>query len=497
MHRDQQSLAGEAPLAGGVHGPEALDDLLRQTLDALAAGARERGSAVPVGGPAASRRRLAQLLGPDAVLPEHGDPKALPELVQALARDAVDPAEPGNAAHLHVPPLAVAVAADLAVSALNPSLDSWDQAPSGIEIENAVVAALARLVGFPAAAAGAFTSGGTESNLTGLLLARDAVLREDFQGARAISREAAGRLRVFCSAAAHFSVGRSAALLGLGADAVVPVDTDASGRMDTRLLDWALADARSAGESPVCVVATAGTTDLGAVDPLPAVAAIAARHRGRLHVDAAYGGGALFSRQLAPLLAGLEQAQTVSLDLHKLGWLPAAAGVLLARDADLFGPLELHAAYLNPEDDEEAGYVSLLGRSLRTTRRPDAFKAAVVLRTLGREGLGALVDRCHALARYAAGRVAAEPTLRLHTEPELTTLAFRYLPAQGDPDRVNAGIRRRLLADGTAAVGRTEIDGAVHLKLTLLNPHTTEAELDRLLERISAAGAAEEAAATR
>lgn len=118
-------------------------------------------------------------------------------------------------------------------------------------------------------------------------------------------------------------------------------------------------------------------------------------------MDAAYGGGALLSDRLAPLLDGIERADSVSLDWHKLGWQPVAAGVFLARRAETYASLARRAVYLNPQDDEEAGYPSLLGLSLRTTRRADAFKIAVTLRTLGRAGLGALVDTCHELARQA------------------------------------------------------------------------------------------------
>ena len=475
-----------AALAGGVAGAAALQPLLATVLDALRAGAERRGGPLPEGGPEAVAAGLAALLAPSAMLPDHGDPSALRLLTEALAATAADPADPACAAHLHVPPLAVAAAADLAAAAVNPSLDSWDQAPGSTSVEFAVLRALAELVGYarPETTAGVFTTGGTESNLTALLLARDAAPHEAFT---------TGRLTVHCSAGAHFSIARSASVLGLGPDAVLPVETSADGRLDPRVLDWALADARAEGRTPMCVVATAGTTDLGAIDPLRTVAAVARRHGVRLHVDAAYGGGALFSRRLAPLLDGLGLADTIGLDLHKLGWQPIAAGVLLARDATIFAPLEQRAAYLNPLDDEDAGYTSLLGRSLRTTRRPDAFKVAVTLRALGRDGLGALVDRCHDLARYAAGRIAAEPRLELTAEPVLTTVLFRYRPTSGEPDAVNAALRRRLLAEGRAVIGRTELaDGTVRLKLTLLNPNTTQSDIDRLLGLVLAAGAEED-----
>ncbi|MFI6443957.1 pyridoxal phosphate-dependent decarboxylase family protein [Kitasatospora sp. NPDC050543] len=499
--------ADPAALSGGAAGADALRPLLDTVLAALAAGAAHRGGPVPPGEPPA----LAALVA--AELRRADGAEALDRLTELLAYGSADPADPACAAHLHCPPLAVAVAADLAVSALNPSQDSWDQAPAATALETALLAELAGLVGFdPQRASGVLTSGGTESNLMGLMLARDQLLPGivELDGLEA----AGSQPRIFASRAAHFSVQRAAALLGLGERAVVPVPVDAELRMDPDALAAALAGAVWEGATPLAVVATAGTTDTGAVDPLHRAADLAARYGAWLHVDAAYGGGALLSDRLAPLLAGIARADSVSLDWHKLGWQPAAAGVFLVRRAETYLSLARRAAYLNPVDDEEAGYPSLLGLSLRTTRRADAFKIAVTLRTLGRAGLGRLVDRCHELALATAESVRAQPRLELYCEPVLTTVVFRYLPAgeaagQGgagaaDPaaaDRLNAELRRLLLREGRAVVGRTELpgegSGRVRLKLTLLNPHATAADTARVLGEVVRAGAELESAARR
>ncbi|WP_035841182.1 pyridoxal phosphate-dependent decarboxylase family protein [Kitasatospora azatica] len=486
-------------LSGGVDGPAALRPLLATVLDALAAGAARRGGPLPAGDPASLAepvtRALAAGAGPDAPAAD-----ALATLTELLAHGAADPADPACAAHLHCPPLAVAVAADLAVSALNPSLDSWDQAPAATVLETELLAELAALVGYqPGESAGVLTSGGTESNLLGLILARDQALRTPLSRPELDGLDPARRPRIFASRVAHFSVQRAAAVLGLGERAVVALPVDAEQRLDAGALAEALAASRRLGETPVAVVATAGTTDTGAVDPLRRCAQLAAEYGSWLHVDAAYGGGALLSDRLAPLLDGVELADSVSLDWHKFGWQPVAAGVFLVRRAETYASLSRRAVYLNPADDEQAGYPSLLGRSLRTTRRADAFKIAVTLRTLGRAGLGRLVDRCHELALAAAELVRARPELELHGHPLLSTVLFRALPrdpaARADPaavDRHNAELRRRLLATGRAVLGRTELpspapgvtEGLVRLKLTLLNPHTTEAELARLLDQV-------------
>ena len=442
-----------------------LELLVATSLEALADGRKARGGPLPAASPAEVESAVHSALG-GVPLPRHGvgEETALSALVAAVAAGAADPTDPACAGHLHCPPLNVAVAADLAASALNQSLDSWDQAPAATVLEQRVVVALADLAGLPGGA-GVFTTGGTASTYTALMLARDA---------------APGPVRVYASELAHFSADRGANLLGLADLTVIPVDAER--RMDVAALARAL-EAMPAGERPV-VVATAGTTDFGSIDPLRDIAGLVRAHGGWLHVDAAYGGGVLFSDRHRHLVDGLDTADTVSLDLHKLGWQPAAAGVLLTRSPAMFDPLHRRAAYLNPADDETAGYTSLLGSSLRTTRRADVLKVAVTLRALGRDGLGARVDACFDLARYAAAGVRSRPDLELTAEPVLSTVVFRF---RGE-DEVNGQLRRRLLSGGRAVIGRTEHEGRVHLKLTLLNPKARPTDVDALLDLVVAAG---------
>jgi L-2,4-diaminobutyrate decarboxylase len=440
-------------LASGPEGPDALRPLLGTVLDALGAGGRARGGPLPAGGPDAVAARLRDAVGD--VLPKDGDPDALRTLVHALAEGSADPAHPLCAAHLHCPPLAVATAADLAASALNPSLDSWDQAPAASELEALVTRALARETG---AADALVTTGGTESNQLALLLAREA--------------HGAG-LRLVHGANAHHSLARAAWLLGLPDPVVVPAP---AGTLDPAALDRVLTG--SGDHRAFLVAATAGTTDAGLIDPLPEIAALCAAHGARLHIDAAYGGGLLFSDRHRGRLAGLDQADTVTLDLHKLGWQPVAAGLLTVRRPQDLTALRQQADYLNADDDTEAGLPDLLGRSLRTTRRPDVLKIAVTLKTLGRTGLGRLVDQVCDHAREFAALVHAHPGFELHAPPTISTVLFR--PVHATDDTV-AAVRRKLLTDGRAVLGRALIDGRLWLKATLLNPHTRPGDLAALL----------------
>ncbi|MDX3501773.1 aminotransferase class V-fold PLP-dependent enzyme [Streptomyces sp. ATCC51928] len=465
-------------LAGGADGPGRLRDLTTIVLDALEDAPRARGGPLPAGGPGAVALSTRALCSP--VLPAEGvgPEAALADVVRAVAEGAADPADPACVAHLHCPPLAVAVAAELAGAALNPSMDSWDQAPAAGVIEELTTAALARLV-HPAAPApdALITSGGTESNLVALLLARE--------------RAMPGPLRVVTGANAHHSVHRAAWMLGLPAPTVVACR---DGVIDPDALDRALTGLAGA---PLLVVATAGTTDEGRIDPLPEIARIAERHTARLHVDAAYGGPLLFSERLAPLLTGLERADSVTFDLHKLGWQPVAAGVLAVADAGMLTPLSLRADYLNADDDTEAGLPDLLGRSIRTTRRPDAVKMAVTFRALGRRGLGELVEHCVRTAHEFGEAVDARPALRRRPGGiGISTVLFRPAVADTLPedagDAVVAAVRRILLAEGRAVLGRAvaeDGDGRrrLWLKATLLHPNAATADLLPLLDLVTAA----------
>ncbi|MGW0330702.1 pyridoxal phosphate-dependent decarboxylase family protein [Streptomyces sp. NPDC003011] len=439
------------PLASGPEGPHALRPLLDTVLDALRDGTRARGGPLPAGGPETVAAHVRDAVGD--VLPEEGDPDALRRLVTALAEGSADPAHPHCAAHLHCPPLAVATAADLAASALNCSLDSWDQAPAASALEALVTRALAREAG---AADALVTTGGTESNHLALLLARE--------------RHGAG-IRLVHGANAHHSLPRAAWLLGLPDPVVVPAP---AGTLDPAALDEALTTL----PGPLLVAATAGTTDAGLIDPLPEIAALCTAHAARLHIDAAYGGGLLLSDRHRHRLTGLEAADTVTLDLHKLGWQPIAAGLLTVTDPHDLTALHQHADYLNADDDTDAGLPDLLGRSLRTSRRPDVLKIAVTLTTLGRTGLGALVDQVCDRAQQLAALVHAHPGYELYDRPTISTVLFR--PAGATDDTV-AAVRRRLLTEGRAVLGRARLDGRLWLKATLLNPHTRPDDLAGLL----------------
>jgi L-2,4-diaminobutyrate decarboxylase len=240
----------------------------------------------------------------------------------------------------------------------------------------------------------------------------------------------------------------------------------------------------------MAVVATAGTTDRGCVDPLAAVADACDQDGTWLHVDAAYGCGLLVSPTRRHLLDGIERARSVTVDFHKSFFQPVSSSALVVRDAADLAPVAWHADYLNPHDSDEPNQVD---KSQQTTRRFDALKLWTTLRALGADGLGTMFDEVVDLTAAVHRWVAADDDLVLVGRSDLSTVLFRYQPDGVDDARADAlvpQVRAALFGSGRALVAKTVVDGRPCLKLTLLNPDVTLDDVVGVLELVRAAGAA-------
>ena len=419
---------------------------------------------------------------------------ALEELALVYLKDAVYFHDTKYAAHLNCPVVIPALVGEAILSAVNSSLDTWDQSAGATLIEQRLIRWTADRLELGGRADGVFTSGGTTSNLQGLLIARNqAVAKLRLDPRREGSRLPAllDGLRIFTSEASHFSIAKSASLLGLGYDAVVPVACDSRQRMDPEALRAALDTSIARGETPMAVVATAGTTDFGSIDPLPSVSALARSYGTWLHVDAAYGGGLITSLRHRHLLDGIGAADSVTVDYHKTFFQPVSSSALLVRDAAMLGHVTYYADYLNPESAAREMTPNQVDKSLQTTRRFDALKLWLTLRLMGADGVGLLLDKAIDLAMETSGLLSADPDFDLAAPAQLSTLVFRYLPAGTDAasaDAVNRHIRRTLFASGEAVVAGTTLAGRHYLKFTLLNAETTLADIREILTLIRTAG---------
>lgn len=389
--------------------------------------------------------------------------EALDEVGRLWLDDAVWFHEPRYAAHLNCPVVIPALLAEALLSAVNPSLDTFDQSVGATSVERHLVDWTAGRIGFGADADGIFTSGGTQSNLQALLLARDHAL-ETHPGATLAD------LRIVTSVDGHFSVQKAARLLGLGDAAVRTVPVDSERRMVPGALSRTLSDLGAAGLHTAAVVATAGTTDFGAIDPLPVLAELAHLHGAWLHVDAAYGGGLLASPTRRHLLAGIERADSVTVDFHKTWFQPVSSSAVIVAERHRLRHVTWHADYLNPAGAEESEQVD---KSLQTTRRFDALKLWLTLRVMGADEIGRYVDAVVDLATEVGRRVEARDDLELAADPQLSTVVWRPRPdgiATDEAGRLVPLVRAALYARGSSMVAATKVDGEHWLKFTLLNP---------------------------
>lgn len=421
---------------------------------------------------------------------------ALDELEQVYLRDAVYFHHPRYLAHLNCPVVIPAVLGEAVIAAVNSSLDTWDQSAGGTLIERRLVSWTAERIGLGRDADGIFTSGGSQSNLQALLLAREEACRlvRKNSATPLNTPQILPTLRILTSECSHFSIEKAAVLLGLGPESVVSVPCDERRRMRVDALAEQLTRCESEGQTVMAVVATAGTTDFGSIDPLPALADLCEETGTWLHVDAAYGCGLLASRRRA-LLDGIERADSVTVDYHKSFFQPVSSSAVLVRDKETLRHVTYHADYLNPTRSVEKGLPNQVDKSLQTTRRFDALKLWMTLRVMGADAVGELFDEVVDRAADAWQTLAADDRFEVVVEPELSTLVFRYVPAGGLPaeeeaaqsltDRANLHARDALFASGDALVAGTVVDGRHHLKFTLLNPETSLADITTVLDLIA------------
>jgi L-2,4-diaminobutyrate decarboxylase len=447
-------------------------------------------------GPAELKARIGAV-DLDRPLPDTA--AALEELESVYLRDAVYFHDAKYAAHLNCPVVIPALVGEAILSAVNSSMDTWDQSAGATMIERRLIDWTAERLQLGAAADGVFTSGGSQSNLQALLIARNhavAGLRHEQANAGLRLPALLEKLRIFTSADSHFSIRKSASMLGMGFDAVISVPCAPDHRMDPAALAEAMAETHDAGLVPMAVVATAGTTDFGAVDPLTELAALARAYGAWFHVDAAYGGGLMVSGRYRHLLDGTRLADSVTVDFHKTFFQPVSSSALLVRDRAMLRHVTYYADYLNPESAALAEIPNQVDKSIQTTRRFDALKLWLTLRIMGADAIGALFDEAIDLATRVGSVLADDDDFELAADPQLSTLVFRYRPRVGESrlsedasDALNPAIRAAVFASGQAVVAGTKVSGRHCLKFTLLNAEATLGDITEIIELLRRTGA--------
>jgi aromatic-L-amino-acid decarboxylase len=419
----------------------------------------------------------------DEPLPELGQDAAT--VLESLCSDMV-------AEGFHVPsanyfglmnptPTYMAVLAEALVAALNPQLASLARSQLAARIERETVRWIGERVGWNGPFDGTFTSGGNEANFSAIAMALATHFPESVEdGLSAVE----ARPVLYASAEAHHSLDKSAGLLGLGRKALRRIPVNSSAQMDSAELEQKITQDKAAGFAPFCVVATAGTTNSGAIDDLPNVAEICQRHRLWLHVDGAYGAAAIFSDQHRELVRGIELADSVTIDPHKWLAMPFAAGVVLTPHPEA---LQQAFATSTPYMPKKTGTAPLLDNfqvSTQWSRRMNSLKLWLTLQVHGRQAYEELIDRQLKLAAFFANWVRSSDLFELAAPQVLPIVNFRVKRAgiTGEDRRAaHEAIVHEVTRDGRRWISTTVVNGQSVIRMMVISYLTGHRHLEDLM----------------
>jgi aromatic-L-amino-acid decarboxylase len=407
------------------------------------------------------------------------------EFTDCIVPYATGNVHPGFMGWVHGGGTAVGMLAEMLAAGLNANLGGRDHIP--IEVERQIVEWTRSMFGFPSGASGIFVTGTSMANLMAVLVARTTVLGQSVRQS-GVGDEGAS-LTAYTSTAAHGCIAQAMDLAGFGSDALRCIEADRFHRIDVAALRARIASDRDAGLKPFLVVGSAGTVDIGAIDDLRALSSLCREEGLWFHVDGAYGALGVLSPELAPLLAGLENADSIAFDFHKWGQVPYDAGFLIVRDGDRHRQtFAAPAAYLRRETRGlAAGSVWPCDLGPDLSRGFRALKTWFTLKTYGTERLGTMIARTCALAGYLEARVLAEPRLELLAPVQLNIVCFRYRAP--DANKVNGDIVIDIQESGIAAPSTTMLDGELAIRAAIVNHRTDTCDIDTLISAVLNFGA--------
>ncbi len=435
----------------------------------------------------ASRSKMEALLREP--LPEVGQAfeQVLAEFQDKVAPHAFRPNHPRFLAFIPSAPSYYSILGDWLCSAINLFLGVWLEASGATQVELVVLDWFKELIGYPAEAAGILTGGGSEANLTALLVAREPLSFAD-----------RGRAVLYVNEHRHWSVDRAAKVIGLRPDQVYPLQADKGYRLHGATLARAAIRDRDEGKLPWAVVANAGATNTGTVDPLQDLALVCRQHGMWFHVDAAYGWPAVLVPEGQELLCGMERADSVTLDPHKWFAQTFEAGCVLVRAgrrlADTFAHCPDYMQDVRPANDE----VNFADLGLALTRRFRALKIWLSVKVLGIRWFRSLVQHCCDLAELAQGLLLQAAAFEVLCPRQLSMVCFRYRPDAGQAfladieeerlDRLNIALGEAIRDTGRAFLSSTRLDGRVALRLCFVNWRTTARDVDEVVGLLASHG---------
>jgi aromatic-L-amino-acid decarboxylase len=429
-------------------------------------------------------------------LPEDGLPAAdvLAEFEERVEPYPFGNGHPGFFGWVNSPPAVIGVFAEALAAAMNPSCAGGNHA--AVYVEHQLINWFRALYGFPAQSMGLLVSGGSMASLTALAVARHVKASVDVRAAGL--QGAHPRLTVYKTREGHACIQKAIELLGLGSDSIRVVDHDPQLRMVPSSLNAAIAADRANGAIPMAVIASAGTVNTGAIDPISEVADVCQQHGVWLHVDGAYGGPAILSDRYRDELRALARCDSLALDPHKWLYVPVDAGFVLIRDGDAMrSAFSLVPPYLRT-DGSRAGvggppWFSEYG--FEQTRSFRALKVWMAVKHLGLSGYRSAIEHDLSLSDRLADRVRRSPDLELFGARSLSIVCFRYVPPalpsnNATLNEINQAILERLQLGGQTFLSSTVIDGTFWLRACVVNHRATDADVDRVTDLVAALGTA-------
>ncbi|SDJ74835.1 L-2,4-diaminobutyrate decarboxylase [Catalinimonas alkaloidigena] len=470
-------------LLSQAYDPEAFRQQGHQLIDQLAdylAQARA-GTALPVMPWREPAEQLARWQQESGQPNDATDPLAL---LQAVVQESIHLHHPRYMGHQVCAPVPLAALAGLVSNLLNNGAAVYEMGSVSTALEKIVVGELARAIGFPLDADGVLTSGGTLANLTALLAARQ--LKAGFN---AWHEGTEPRLALLVSEEAHYCVSRAVKVMGWGEGGIIKVPVNDRFQIRLDALEDCKAQAEAEGRQVIAVVGSACSTSTGAYDDLNGLADFCDRHGLWLHVDGAHGGGVVFSEKYRSRVRGLERADSVAIDFHKMLMTPAlVTGLVFRQGKHAYASFAQRAQYLLGDTPEDEWY-NLAHRTYECTKLMMSLKVYTLLRTYGPALFAQNVDRLYDLAQTFAQKIQAHPQFQLPVAPQANIVCFRYCPeGEADLNALNRRIRRQLLEEGNFYIVQTQLGSDVYLRTTLMNPFTSETDLDALLTEVERIG---------
>jgi L-2,4-diaminobutyrate decarboxylase len=388
--------------------------------------------------------------------------------------------------HQVTPPLPITAIASMLSGLLNNGMAVYEMGLVSNPLERILSELLAKKIGFDNNASGILTSGGTLANLTALLAARAA--KTDVWEEGNSGRHPTEKLAVMVSEEAHYCIDRAARIMGMGSEGIIKIPTNEKRQIRTDLLEKYYNESIEKGFRVICIVGSACSTSTGSYDNLEEIATFAQKHGLWFHADGAHGGAVIFSEKYKHKVAGLDQADSVIIDWHKMLMTPALATALIfKRDEDAFKTFQQKAQYLW-SNQESKDWFNSGKRTFECTKLMMSVKIYSILKVHGEQIFTDNVEYLHDLAEKFAILVKARLNFELAIEPESNIVCFRLTPSNINLNELNSAIRKQLLQEGKFYIVQTTLNDNIYLRVSLMNPLTTETDLNALLDEIEKIG---------